>query len=273
MSNKNRTPSAREKHNEDIINELFGNIENEPDIIDIETDIADLGQTNEEHVRTAPPPKRHKFFFVFAIFVIIMAIIGVISSVNFISDGMRKLVDNTSLKNEFARFLLPVVSNDIAPFENESEISNSAKVSCAIWNIMVNKNTDSYKSSVENEYLIPEYDVLKSCCEIFGAGTTITHQTVGTTDMRFTYDEENHRYSCGKNMRYLNYAPRIADMKENNGTYVLMVEYLPPSISMVSENLGIEVEPIKTMEYTVNRWNKTNTLMSVRLTGDGTGRE
>lgn len=62
-------------------------------------------------------------------------------------------------------------------------------------------------------------------------------------------------------------------MKENNGTYVLMVEYLPPSISMVSENLGIEVEPIKTMEYTVNRWNKTNTLMSVRLTGDGTGRE
>ena len=66
-------------------------------------------------------------------------------------------------------------------------------------------------------------------------------------------------------MRYLNYAPRITAMTENNGTYVLTVEYLPPSFTMVSENIGIEVTADKTMEYTINRWDKKNTLMSVRF--------
>lgn len=254
--------SAREKHTEDVIYELFGSMESEPDI---ETDIAALGQLPDDDMRVAGNPKKHRFFFGFAIFVIIMAIIGTVSTVRFVINGIGNLVDNTSLKNEFARFLLPVVANDVAPFQNESEISNSAKVNCAIWNILVNKDPNIYKGSAAGELLIPEYDVLVACKEIFGAGAAITHQSVGTVDTRFTYDADNHVYSCVRNLRYLNYAPRIVDMTESNGTYVLTVEYLPPSISMVAENLGIEVTAEKTMEYTVNRWDGKNTLMSIKF--------
>lgn len=270
MSKKNKThDSVRQKHNEDVINELLGEIEDEPDI-EIEEDVANLGEDPDSDVKTADigserAEKKRKVFFAVAIFVIVFALIGIFASVRFIAKGISDLADNTALKNEFARFLLPVVANDIAPFENESEITNSSKISCAIWNIMVNKDTSAYKESPAGGFLVPEYDVTVSCKEIFGSGASLTHQTVGSGDSRFTYDEENHVYNCTKDLRYLNYAPRITGMTEKNGTYVLNVEYMPPSITMVANDLGLTVEADKTLEYTINRWDKKNTLMSVRL--------
>lgn len=269
MSKKNKITTEREKHNEKIINELLGEVEDEPDI-EIEEDVASLGEDPDSDVKTADiggdrTEKKRKVFFVVAVFVIIFALIGVFASVRFIAKGINDLADNTALKTEFARFLLPVVANDIAPFENESEITNSSKISCAIWNIMVNKDTSAYKESPAGGFLVPEYDVTVSCKEIFGSGSTIEHRTVGSGDTRFTYDKDNHVYNCTKDLRYLNYAPRITDMSESNGTYVLKVEYMPPSITMVADDLGLTVEPDKTLEYTVNRWDKKNTLMSVRL--------
>lgn len=267
MAKKNKTHATeREKHSENVLNELLGEVENEPDI-EIEEDVANLGEDPDSDVKTVDDrsEKKRKAFFTIAVLVIIFAMIGLFASIRFVAKGISDLADNTALKTEFARFLLPVVANDIAPFENESEITNSSKISCSIWNIMVNKDTSTYKESPAGGFLVPEYDVTVSCKEIFGSGASVEHQTVGSGDTRFTYDEENHVYNCTKDFRYLNYAPRITDMSEKNGTYVLKVEYMPPSITMVADDLGLTVEPDKTMEYTINRWEKKNTLMSVRL--------
>lgn len=270
MSKRNKqNANAREKHSEDVINELLGEIENDPDI-EIEEDVLNLGGTPEEDVKTAEPDeekaeKRRTAFFVSAVVIIIMAVIGMISTVRFIAKGISDMADNTALKNEFARFILPVVANDIAPFEDESEITNSSKVSCSIWNILINKDISEYKDSPAGGIFVPEYDVSVSCKELFGADSTMTHQTVGVGDSRFIYDEENHVYTCNKNLRFLNYAPKIIDMTGKNGTYVLTVDYIPPSITMAVEGLGITVESDKTLEYTINRVDKKNTLVSVKL--------
>lgn len=258
-----------QKHNEDVLNELLGKIENEPDI-EIEDDVANLGEESDDSAVVEEPSekanrKKRRLYFAAAIFVIVMAIIGIIASVRFIAKGISDIADNTALKNEFARFLLPVVANDIAPFENESEISNSSKVSCSVWNILVNRDTSTYKQAQAGGILIPEYDVSVSCKELFGSDAELKHQTVGSGDLRFNYDAENHVYTCPKDLRYLNYAPKITNMVQNGDDYVLTVDYLPPSITMVADNLGITVDADKTLEYTINRKNKKNTLVSVRM--------
>lgn len=234
---------------------------------DIETDVAELGN-NEKNppVTRAKTKKKHKFFFGLALFMIIMSIVGVVSTVVFIVDKATDAVSSNSVKDEFTRFLLPVVANDIAPFDNENELSNSAKINCAIWNIMLNHDTSVYKLSETGEFLIPEYDVEYSCKEIFGTSSGLVHRTVGGTEMSFTYNEEKHVYSCIKDLRYLNYAPVITKIAQNGGTYTLTVEYYPPAVRFLSEKMGIEAEAEKTMKYIINRYDGKNTLVAVKFT-------
>lgn len=254
--------NAREKHNDDVINELFGQTEEEPDI---ETDIADLGAAPDEDVKVAQIPLKQKFYFGFAVFVVIMAAIGLFTCIRLSVVGIRGIIENTSLKNEFAQFILPAVANDITPYENEADIPNSVKINCSVWRILLGENFEDYKTETANVYVIPEYNVGVACKELFGTDSEIEHQTVGYGEARFTYDPDNHTYTCPRNLRNLTYAPRIAEMTMTDGNYVLKVEYLPPSISMVTEDLKIEAVPDKIMEYTISRRNKQNTLVSVRF--------
>ena len=251
----------KKKTSENVLDELFGELDAQTEI---EDDIADLGTEEDDGTIVAENPVKHRFFFGFAIFVVIMAIIGMVASVRFVVNGIGSLMDNTSLKEEFTGFILPVVANDIAPFSNESEISHSAKVGCAVWNILLNKDISGYKKTPDGELLIPEYDVGVSCKELFGSNSEIVHQSTGTADTRFIYSDQSHTYTCTYNMRYLSYAPGIAKMEQNGGVFTLTVEYYPPSISVVSQNIGIETVPEKTMTYTIWRDNGKNTLMSVK---------
>lgn len=251
----------KKKTSENVLDELFGELGAQTEI---EDDIADLGTEEDDGTIVAENPVKHRFFFGFAIFVVIMAIIGMVASVRFVVNCIGSLMDNTSLKEEFTGFILPVVANDIAPFSNEGEISHSAKVGCAVWNILLNKDISAYKKTADGELIIPEYDVGVSCKELFGTNSEIIHQSTGTADTRFIYSEQNHIYTCTYNMRYLSYAPGIAKMEQNGGVFTLTVEYYPPSISVVSQNIGIQSEPEKTMTYTIWRDNGKNTLMSVK---------
>ncbi len=261
------TARKKEQNGEKVLNQLFGSLDDDNDI---EGDIAELGGNNseEEAIEVPQPVKKKRFFFGFAIFVIVMAIIGCISTVRFIGKFTEQLLDNSSLKNEFAQFIFPVVVNDIAPFESVEEIPNTSKITCAIWNILIKKDTTAYDSEGTGQLTIPEYDVTASCKEIFGSTVSLEHQSVGTGEVRFTYDEENHTYSASKNIRYLTYAPQIAEMTEENGVYRLIVGYLPPALATVTGINNMEVSPDKYMEYTINYWDGKSTLVSVKFAND-----
>ena len=251
----------RKRSTESVLDELFGDLGAQTEI---EEDIAELGAEEDDGTIVAENPVKHRFFFGFAIFVVIMAIIGLISSIRFIVGGIGSLMDNTSLKAEFTKFLLPVVANDVAPFNSEGEISHSAKVGCSIWNILLNKDISQYKKTPDGELLIPEYDVGVSCKELFGSNSEIVHQSTGSTDTRFIYSADNHVYTCTYNMRYLSYAPGTAKMSQDGEIYTLTVDYFPPSISVVSQNIGIESVSEKTMTYTVWHNNGKNTLLTLK---------
>lgn len=251
----------KENPNSRVINELFGSLEQEPDI---ENDIAELGTGADSSQAEPEKPHRNRFFFGFGVVVIVLALIGVFSSVRFVAQIASNLVDNTSLKNEFAQFIFPVVVNDIAPFEEVDEIPDSSKISCSIWNILVNMDTTDFENQ-EGGLTIPEYNVSASCRELFGSSVSLEHQTVGTAEVRFTYDPDTHTYSATKNIRYLTYSPQIVSLTNDGDVYTLIVGYLPPTVASVAGVSGIQAVPEKYMEYTISRWEGRDTLMSVRF--------
>ena len=247
-----------------IIGQLFGSLEPESEP-DLESDIAELGGTAETEQPEPVSRKKSGFFFGFAVFVIVMAVIGLVSSVRFVAGVTANLLDNTSLKNEFAAFIFPVVVNDIAPFEEVDEIPDSSKISCAIWNILLNSDTSEFEKDGGMGLTIPEYNVSASCRELFGTTVSLTHQTVGTAEVRFVYDEETHTYSANKNIRYLTYSPQIISISEDGDVYTVIVGYLPPTVAAVAGINGLQAQPEKYMEYTISRWDGKDTLMSVRF--------
>ena len=267
---QNRQPANKQdnqperQQGEKVIDQLFGSLEPESDA-DIESDIAELGGTAEAELNEPVSKKKSRFFFGFAVFVIIMAIIGLISSVRFVAGVTANLLDNTSLKNEFAAFIFPVVVNDIAPFEEVDEIPDSSKISCAIWNILLNSDTSEFEKDGSMGLTIPEYNVSASCRELFGSTVSLEHQTVGTAEVRFVYDEETHTYSANKNIRYLTYSPQIISVAEDGDVYTVIVGYLPPTVVAVAGISGLQAQPEKYMEYTISRWDGKDTLMSVRF--------
>ncbi len=259
---KKHSPQNQQPQGERVINQLFGSLEQEPDI---ESDIAELGSSPEAEQTEPVNQKKRRFFFGFAVFVIIMAFIGVISSVQFVANVTANLLDNTSLKNEFAAFIFPVVVNDIAPFEEADEIPDSSKISCAIWNILLNSDTSQFERDEGTGLSIPEYNVSASCRELFGSSVSLEHQTVGTAEVRFTYNEETHTYTANKNIRYLTYSPQIVSIAEDGDVYTVVVGYLPPTVAAVAGINGLQAQPEKYMEYTISRWDGKDTLMSVRF--------
>lgn len=261
MARKKKNNRQTQQQGEKVIDQLFGSLEQEPDI---ESDIASLGGDAAAESQEAEKPQKSRFFFGFAVFIIIMAVIGCIATVRFVAGLTASLLDNTSLKNEFAQFIFPVVVNDIAPFEEPDEIPNSSKISCAIWNIIVNSDTSEFEQS-GGGLAIPEYNVSASCRELFGASVSLEHQTVGTAEMRFTYDENKKTYSASKNIRYLTYSPKIMSISEDGGVFTVVVGYLPPTLASVAGISGLQAQPEKYMEYTISRWDGTDTLMSVRF--------
>lgn len=255
-------PAPAEPQGEKVIDQLFGRLDQEPDI---ESNIAELGGNDESEAQTDEKPKRSRFFFGFAIVVVIMAVIGCFSTVRFIANLTGSLLDNTSLKNEFAQFIFPVVVNDIAPFENADEIPDSSKISCAIWNILLNSDTSEFEISSNMGLTIPEYNVSASCRELFGSSVSLVHQTVGSAEMRFTYDEGTHTYSASKNIRYLTYSPKVMSMSKSGDVYTVLVGYLPPTVAAVAGVSGLNAQPEKYMEYTISRFDNKDTLLSVRF--------
>ena len=267
---QNRQPANKQENQpekqqgEKVIDQLFGSLEpdSEPDI---ESDIAELGGAAEAEQSEPVSKKKRRFFFGFAVFVIIMAIIGLVSSVRFVAGVTANLLDNTSLKNEFAAFIFPVVVNDIAPFEEVDEIPDSSKISCAIWNILLNSDTSEFEKDGSMGLTVPEYNVSASCRELFGSTVSLEHQTVGTAEVRFVYDEETHTYSANKNIRYLTYSPQIISVAEDGDVYTVIVGYLPPAVAAVAGISGLQAQPEKYMEYKISRWDGKDTLMSVRF--------
>ena len=71
------------------------------------------GQVKEKSFQTEEivedkKERPNKFYLVFAIFIIVMSLIGIVSTVQFGVNTVNEIVNQTSLKNEIALFLYPI---------------------------------------------------------------------------------------------------------------------------------------------------------------------
>lgn len=206
--------------------------------------------------------KRHHVFLFLGVLVLVLAFIGLFSSVKFVADAIYGAIDQTELKNELVMAVFPAVTTDIPAFNSMEELPHSAAVSSAIWRLILQGNTDNYEKLYGYYMIIPEVDVEASAKMLFNI-TNITHQTVGTIDLLFEYDSSTKSYTVPINPRYTIYYPTIERVTNVGELYTVDVNYMPPtalSIAGIREN-NI---PEKTMRYTISYTKGKATILSVK---------
>ncbi|MDE7233478.1 MAG: hypothetical protein K2N29_00270 [Ruminiclostridium sp.] len=222
---------------------------------------------SEEDAGEAAPAvnKPNRFYLGFAVFIIIMSVIGVVSTIRFIAEQVESLADQTALKNEIALFLYPVVTVDPPAFASAGEIPESVVIESAIWKIVLTGDTANYEKLYNTYMYVPAVDVEFAARTLFGSEAPVTHQTVGSTGSAFTYDQERNTYLVPITPRYTAYSPSVTSISNVGELYTVRVDYLPPT-ALAIEGIRLDSSATKTMEFTLSKSKSSMTIHSLRNT-------
>lgn len=252
----------KEKEKDKVLDSLIGTIEDVEEALEGDASDVEL-QPEESSLFTPEQPlmKKRKTFFVVGLFIVIMAIIGIISTVNFCVGFATDIANQTAVKNEFAAFVYPMVITDTPAFESADQAPGSVVVSASIWQILLSGKTDKYEAA-NGMMTIPAIDVESSAVSIFGTGLTVQHQTTGSGENVFTYNESTNTYTVPSSPRFSSYSPHVTEISSVGELYTVIVEYIPPTAATFD---GIEYETAadKTMVYTISRTATSMTIRSV----------
>ncbi len=218
--------------------------------------VVDMPETNPEGVR-------RKLYFLFGIVISVLAVIGLISTINFTADKIKAFADNTQQKTEFARFVYPIVICDPAPFNQTVKLRNDTMITAAIWDIILYEDKSKYEADFDM-IIVPELDVEQHGTKLFGAGLSFEHQSILGADVQFYYDESIKSYRVPSNPKYFTYSPYIENISRVGERYTLTVGYVSPTPAWLTLTSEEEPEPEKYVEYVVSKRGDEMTLVSIQ---------
>ena len=262
---KKQAKEPREK-NSRVLDSLEGSVAEVEDELDVreEAEVEDPAFDP-----SAPMLKNRKTLFAVGIIVIALAIIGLVTTVQFGAGVISDIANQTALKNEFAAFLYPMVITDGPAFESPESAPSSVNINAAVWRIIMNGDTEKYESDGTN-MTISEIDVESAAAALFGYGIRIEHQTVGLGTTAFEYNAAAKSYLVPLDPNYNTYWPRVSEISNIGELFTVTVEYMPPSM-YATEGMDYQLEPDKVMVYTVSRSASAMTIQSLRYSEELAG--
>lgn len=220
-------------------------------------------ETESEEIEEEVVNRPNKFYLVFAVFIIVMSIIGIVSTVQFSVTTVNEIANQTSLKNEIALFLYPIVTVDPPSFKTTEEIPATVVVESAIWRIILTGDNSNYEKLYNTYMYVPAVDVEFSIKTLYGNEAVIQHQTVGSASTSFTYNEDTNTYLVPISPRYTAYSPAVTDISSVGELYTVTVEYMPPS-ALAMEGIKLDNSAAKTMIYTLSKSRNSMTVHSAK---------
>jgi len=252
-------------HNEELIAELEVLDGVASDEVLAEGDALPTESKNNSQVDLAPTYKRG--FVSIAVIMICFTVIGVITSVGFIQNIVNDIREQRTLKEEFARFVYPVVINDPPAYDSVDNLQDSTIIASAIWNIILIGDKSNYDTEIGVIY-VPAVDVESAANSIFGTGT-LNHESVNL-GIQFIYNSQSNTYEIPDNPILFSNSPKITEITNIGELYTVTVEYIAPSPYQVA-GIEHETEPTKTMIYTISRTREKMTINSIQAAEFDTG--
>lgn len=220
-------------------------------------------QTVPDEPLANPEGFKRKMYMILGIVISALAVIGLVSTINFTAGKVREFADNTQQKNEFAKFIYPIVICDPAPFDQTIKLRSDTMITAALWDIILYEDKSKYEADFDM-IIVPEVDVEQHATKIFGVGLSFEHQGITGTGVPFYYDKEIKSYRIPSNPKYFTYSPYIEEVARVGERYTLTVGYVSPTPAWLTLTSDEEPEPEKYMVYVVSKRGNEMTLVAIQ---------
>ncbi|MBQ4626678.1 MAG: hypothetical protein IJB45_05440 [Clostridia bacterium] len=175
--------------------------------------------------------KKNKLAFPIGIIAIILAIVGAVTVVGFLSDTVKDLTDNTAKKKEYEKMLTPVVMFDPDPFDDLTQADVSQLLNSAVWALLMSEEgTEQYAYSEGETFgiIVPQADIEQYFVGLFGNEINIAsmHSSVDMSDYDITYDAAQQSYVLPVTGIESAYTPKVYDIEKQGSSVILTVGYI-----------------------------------------------
>lgn len=179
----------------------------------------------------AKKAKKSKLALPVGILTIVMAIIGVIATIIYISNLAQARKNKEIEKANYEAMIKPVVMFDPTPFDDLSQADKSQLLYAAVWNILMDEEGMSKYPYAQGETFgiqVPQEDIAKSFNKLFGNEIDVTtlYNTVDMSVYDITYDSALQSYILPITGVDSVYTPKVYDIKKQGNSVVLTVGYI-----------------------------------------------
>lgn len=216
--------------------------------------------------------KKNKLAFPIGIIAGILAVIGLISVINFSVDTIKKLADNTAEKKEYEEFLSPVVMFDPDPFDDLTQADVPQLLNSAVWALLMSEEgADKYPYSEGETFgiVVPQADIEQYFVSLFGTEIDIAslHASIDMSEYDITYDAALKSYILPVTGIESAYTPKVYEIDKQGKSVILSVGYIGNEAWVqISDGEYTAPEPDKYMKITLRERSEGMYISSIQST-------
>lgn len=174
---------------------------------------------------------KNKLAFPIGIIAGILAIVGLITVINFTVDKVKDFTDKTAEKAEYEEMLKPVVMFDPDPFDDLTQADVSQLLNSAVWALLMSEDgADKYPYSEGETFgiVVPQEDIESYFVSLFGTEIDIAslHSSIDMSEYEITYDAALKSYILPITGVESAYAPKVYDIEKQGSSKILSVGYI-----------------------------------------------
>lgn len=174
---------------------------------------------------------KNKLAFPVGIIAGILAIVGLITVINFTVDTVRDFADNTAEKAEYEEMLKPVVMFDPDPFDDLTQADVSQLLNSAVWALLMSdEGADKYPYSEGETFgiVVPQADIESYFVSLFGTEIDIAslHSSIDMSEYEITYDAALKSYILPITGVESAYTPKVYEIEKQGSSKILSVGYI-----------------------------------------------
>lgn len=200
---------------------------------------------------------KNKLAFPVGIIAGILAIVGLVTVINFTVDKINDLTDKTAEKAEYEEMLKPVVMFDPDPFDDLTQADVSQLLNSAVWALLMSEDgADKYPYSEGETFgiVVPQEDIESYFVSLFGTEIDISslHSSIDMSEYEITYDAALKSYILPVTGVESAYTPKVYDIEKQGSSKILSVGYIGSlAWAQIEDGEYTAPEPDKYMKITL----------------------